>query len=174
VTSAVRGKTVMVDVSNAVYKIDTAGVDMTGLPDTFERASFVGSQNVDLISSHALLPDDNGSAGLLQADTVELEQQTVTGTIANRGTDSNGRATFDLMLPSDGSSPLSQLGPTAYQVYVVVQASTSVSGELSNDRQVNVRGLLFYNIPQAGSKVRAHAGGSGQTASYEMVATAIQ
>lgn len=174
VTSAVRGKTVIVDVSNAAYRIDTAGVDMTDIKYTFDRATFVPGQNVDVVSGYALQPDDNGSAGLLQADTVELEQQTVSGTIANLGSDGSGRTTFDLMLPKDGSSPLTLVGPVANQVYVVVPSSTMVSEKLANDQQVSVHGLLFYNISQAGSMARAHAGGPGQLASYEMVATSIQ
>jgi hypothetical protein len=174
VTSDVRGKTVMVDVSNAVYKLDTAGVDMTDIKYTFDRATFAPGQNVDLTSSYALQPDDNGSAGLLQADMVELEQQTISGTVASLGTDSSGRTTFNLMLPKDGSSLLTLLGPVENEVYVVVPSSAIVSGKLANDQQVNVHGLLFHNIRQAGSMARAHAAGPGQVASFEMVATAIQ
>jgi hypothetical protein len=173
VTSDVFGKTIMADVTNAVYTIDTSGVDMTGLPFTFGRATFVPGQSVDLVSSYALQPDPNGSAGLLQVDTVELEQQTISGTIANLGTDTSGRTTFNLVLASDGSSPLTLLGYAANQVDVVVQVSTAVSGQLANGRQVNVHGLLFHNVLQTAS-VRSHAAPPGLTASYEMVAATIQ
>jgi|GEM_PF-2657167 len=173
VTSNVLGKTVMVDVTSAAYRMDAAGVDMTGLSYTFDRTTFVAGQNVDLVSAYALQPDPNGSAGLLQVDTVELEQQTITGTIANLSTDSSGRTTFNLMLSSDASLLPSLLGAPDVQAYVVVPSSAAVSGQLTNGRRVNARGLLFHNVLQAGS-VRPHAAPPGLTASYEMVATAIQ
>jgi hypothetical protein len=174
VTSSVLGKTVIVDVSNAgAYTIDTAGIDMTGLTFTFDRPTFVPGQCVDVVSAHALQPDDNGSAGILLADTVELEQQTISGTIANLVTDGSGRTTFDLLLPTDGSSVLSLLGPVANQAHIVLQSATVVSGQLSNAKQVNVRGLLFHNVLQTGS-ARPHAAPPGMEASYVMVAARIQ
>ena len=175
VISSVSGKTVNVDLSNVGrYKIDTAGIDMTGLTFTFDQATIVEGQSVDYVSTRGLQPDSQGSAGILLADAVELEQQTITGNIANLGTDSSGRTIFDLLLSSDGSSTLTLLTAGVNQIHVVLQSATVVSAQLTNGSQVNVRGLLFYYVPQSYPGVRPHATPPGMQASYVMVARRIQ
>lgn len=173
-TPGVLGQTVIADVSRAgTYKVDTAGIDMTGLTFTFSRPTFVPGQRVDLVSTYPLQPDPNGFAGILLVDTVELEQQTISGAISNLSTDGSGRTVFDLVLPTDGSSMLTLLGPVANQPHIVLQSATVVAGQLTNGRQVSVRGLLFHNVLQTGA-VRPNATPPGMEARYVMVASQIQ
>jgi hypothetical protein len=143
------GVTAAIDLSQAVtFKMDSANIDMTGLDFTLDVSSLVPGQRVQFLSSHAIQQDPNGSAGLLQADTVEIEPQTISGKVTNITTDSNGYPAFDLALPDDSGSLLSVMGPGTMMVHVITQSLAAGTNLIADGATVKVRGLLLYNAPR--------------------------
>jgi len=103
-------------------------------------------QQVEIESFDVLtLSDPDGNAALVLPWMVRLVPQTISGTVANY-TPATGTATFDLELPTDGTSYLQLLNPSA-TVHVYQQAGTNldVLTGISNGQRVQVRGLLFCN-----------------------------
>jgi Domain of unknown function (DUF5666) len=127
------------------YKLEQGKVDFSGLQVgsstfPFDPTTIHAGQRVEVETVNAM----PAIAGTVVADKLKLEQQAVNGTISNLTTGSGGAATFDLNLPSDGSSYLTILsGQTV--VHVFQQPGTDNRfGALSNRSAVRVRGLLFW------------------------------
>jgi hypothetical protein len=83
-------------------------------------------------------------SGTMVADKIKLQQQAVSGTVSNFTAGVGGAATFDLNLPSDGSSYLTILSSEVV-VHVFQQPGTNNRfGTVTNGSTVRVRGLLFW------------------------------
>ena len=121
-------------------KVDFGGLQVGGASFPFDPTTIHAGQRVEVESINAM----PAIAGTVVADKLKLEQQAVNGTVSNFTTGSGGAATFDLNLPSDGSSYLTILsGQTV--VHVFQQPGTdNKSGAVSNGSAVRVRGLLFW------------------------------
>ena len=150
VTSGLVGKKVTVDPSGASYEVNSGKIDMTGVNVSFDESHIFPGQRVEAESSSGLItPDPDGNNGQIYPFMIELEQQTINGTVANYQPGAGNVATFDLVLPTDGSSYLQLLNPAATAVHIYQQANTTRSGlpaapaPLSAGQQVQVRGLLF-------------------------------
>lgn len=149
--SGMMGSTVSVDTTVLPnFAIDTQNVDMTGLDSlTFDINSFVPGQRVQLQSVRQLQQDLYGNNGLVAPDTVRLEPQALTGTVANyQPGNTPGTASFDLLLPTDGTAYLTILNPNTSSVHIYQQMGTdlkNLSNGISNGAQVQVRGLLFFS-----------------------------
>jgi hypothetical protein len=145
-TTALVGQKVSVDLSAADFSADTDNIDMTGITAVFDGSHLFPGQQVEIESFDALaLSDPDGNAALISPWMVRLQPQTISGTVANY-TAGTGTATFDLVLPADGTSYLKVLNPTA-TVHVYQQAGTNldVLSAIGNGQTVQVRGLLFCN-----------------------------
>jgi hypothetical protein len=127
------------------YKVDQGNCDFSGLQVQgasfpFDATTIHAGQRVE-IESVNMMPM---MLGTIVADKVKLEQQAVTGTVSNFAAGSGGAATFDLNLPSDGSSYLTILS-SEIVVHVFQQPGTNNKfGTISNGSTVRVRGLLFW------------------------------
>ena len=146
--NAMVGGTFAVDVTGVQashYKVDQGNCDFSGLQVQgpsfpFDATTIHAGQRVE-IESVNMMPM---MAGTIVADKVKLEQQAVTGTVSNFVAGSGGAATFDLNLPSDGSSYLTVLSGEVV-VHVFQQPGTDNKfGAVSNGSTVRVRGLLFW------------------------------
>jgi hypothetical protein len=118
---------------------------MSGVTEIFDSMHIFPGQQVEIESLQGLQNDPDGSAGLALPFLVELEQQTISGTAANyaAGTKS-GTGTFDVILPTNGSSPLVTLNPGLTKVRIYQQATTFPAITSSvNNKSVQVRGLLL-------------------------------
>jgi hypothetical protein len=140
--------TVSVDGTTS-YAID-AGVDMTGLSLVFDENTVKPGQRIEVVSYEAVGADPSGlSSGLINANVIELQQQALSGTVANYSAGvTPGTATFDLILPADGNSYLSATNPGTSSVRVYQQSTTDVHGlasGIADGQTVQVRGLLFYS-----------------------------
>ncbi len=151
----------------ATYAVDTHDFDMEGLPFVFAESSIMPGQRVAVGSHSSVQPDPQGGAtGFIDATVVELQQQTLNGTVSNYApAETPGTATFDLVLPGDGTSYLSASNPGTMVVHVYQRSTTDVhglSGAVSDGQSVQVRGLLFYYnpaIPSSSRKTKASTAG---------------
>jgi len=141
------GASFTADVSGAQYKVDAGNIDTSGLGGIpgapnfpLDATSVKEGQRVE-VESAGSVPAANGT---ITAEKVKLQQQALTGTVSNFTAGSNGAATFDLNLASDGSSYLTLLSGQIL-VHVFQQPGTDNKfGAISNSSQVRVRGLLFW------------------------------
>jgi hypothetical protein len=142
------GGTFTVDVSGVQgshYKVDQGNLDFSGLqvPGTnfpFDETTIHAGQRVE-VESINMMP---AMSGTIVAEKLKLEQQAVSGTVSNFAAGSGGAATFDLNLPSDGSSYLTVLSGEVV-VHVFQQPGTDNKvGTISNGSTIRARGLLFW------------------------------
>jgi hypothetical protein len=140
----------------------------------------VPGQRVAVVGHDPLQPGPDGeSAGLVDAASVELQQQTLNGTVSNYTVaETAGTASFDLLLPEDGSSYLSAANPGVTVIHVYQRSTTDVhnlTGGISDGQSVQVRGLLFYYNPATpasiGKPVASTTGASQQP--FHLVASRI-
>ena len=147
----------LVETGASRFQIDHHGVDLTGLEDLqFDRASFAAGQAVRVQSASHFLAGNDGTFDFTAADLIQLEPQSLTGTVANYQQGSApGSAVFDLRLPNDGSSALQALNPGLVSLRVYQQPGTElhdIAGGLKNGMKVQARGLLFFSsLPESGS-----------------------
>lgn len=132
----------------ASFQVDASGMDFTGLGLTFGAANMVPGQRIEFVNRGAM---PRGSADVVgPASIVQLQLQSVSGTVTDISVDSNGSPSFDLQLPDNDGSPLSSLIEGTTLVHVVSQALTKTSvTDLSEGTEVTIRGLLFFNPPSA-------------------------
>ena len=142
------GGTFNVDVTGVQgshYRINQGNIDFSGLqvPGTsfpFDETTIHAGQRIE-VESLQMMP---AMSGTIIAEKIKLQQQAVTGTISNFVAGSGGAASFDLNLPSDGSSYLTILSGEVV-VHVFQQPGTDNKfGAVSNGSAVRVRGLLFW------------------------------
>ena len=162
ITPSMVGSTMSVDMSQTNnFYIDAEDVDLTGISYTFDGSDIVPGQRVLAESGSMLQPDPDGNAGLMSPTaSLTLEEQIVTGMVANYGPGQNPRTfEFDLNLPADGTSYLTVIAPATSVVHVVQQAATdttSMTSGIVNGASVQVRGLLFYSLaPPAVAQMRS-------------------
>jgi hypothetical protein len=152
--SSIVGSGVSVDpTNNPNFEVDTNDVDMTGLESLqFDANSLVLGQRVQVQSMRKVQPDSNGNAGLVIPETVKLEPQTLTGTVANYELGSTpGTATFDLVFATDAS--MNVLNPFFSTMHVFQQPGTDLSATISNGATVRVWGLVFHSpLPQGSAQ----------------------
>jgi hypothetical protein len=147
----------LIQTGAARFQIDAYGMDMTGLGDLqFDGSSFVPGQAVRVQSASPFQAGNDGTFDFTPADLIQLEPQSLTGTVANYQEGSTpGSAVFDLRLPNDGSSALRTLNPGLVSLRVYQQPGTElhdIAGGLRNGMKVQARGLLFFSsLPGSGS-----------------------
>jgi hypothetical protein len=154
--SSIVGSGTSVDPSeNPNFVIDAHDVDMTGLEALqFDANSLVLGQHLQVQSMRAVQRDSNGNATRVLPETVKLEPQTLTGTVANYqpGT-TPGTFTFDLVFATNAA--MNVLNPFFYTMHVYQQRGTgmqSMPAGISNGAAVRVWGLVFYSqLPQSAS-----------------------
>jgi len=151
-SSTLVGKSVNSQLDEASYSVSTGDNDMTGVTALFDGEHIFPGQQVEVEAFTAMQTDPEGSAGLTVPFMVELEQQTISGTALNYvAGGSAGTGTFDLILPSNGSSPLVTMNPGLTSVHVYQQTTTfPVISSIANNRQVQVRGLLLCQNDNVG------------------------
>jgi hypothetical protein len=146
VTSALVGNKVSIDMSGATEEVNSGTIDLTGIPVVFDMDHVFVGQRVEVESQWpgVTTDDPDGNSGWTYPWNVELEQQTISGTVAN-STVTAGQ--FDLVLPADGSSYLRLLNPAIASVHIYTQSGTTLKGisSITNGNKVQVRGLLFGN-----------------------------
>jgi hypothetical protein len=149
VPAGVAGAKVFVDAGAASFQIDAHNTDMTGLESLqFDGASLALGQVVRAQSASQMQAGFSDYTGSMAADTVSLEPQSLTGTVANYQATSPNTASFDLILPTDGSSGLKSMNPAVTSVHIFQQAGTdllNLGGGIVNGMSVDVRGLLFFS-----------------------------
>jgi hypothetical protein len=146
------GQVVNVQVSpGTAYAINTDGMDMTSANFPFDAnadpSTLRFGQRVRVESSTGMISDNvQGTSGLIAAQKVTLDKQSVTGTVFNYQT-SGGRAFFVVQLPADSYLTIlnSVQPPSATYINVWQQAGTDLHGlsTVNNGDTVSVRGLLF-------------------------------
>jgi hypothetical protein len=146
VTPDLVGQKITVD-GTPSYDIHTGLLDLTGLPLTFDADHIFPGQAIEGDSASPLsLSDPDGNAGLITPFKIELEPQTISGTVLNYTAGSGNTATFDLALPTDGSSYLQVLNNGIAPVHIYQLSNTdllNLSGPITNGQVVQVHGLLF-------------------------------
>jgi hypothetical protein len=135
---------------------------MTGLETLqFDADSLVLGQRLQVQSMRAMQRDANGNAARVLPETVKLEPQTLTGTVANYQPGiTPGTFTFDLVFATNAS--MNSLNPFFYTMHVYQQRGTDMQGlsaGISNGAAVRVWGLVFYSqLPQGSSNIKAVRG----------------
>jgi len=107
-----------------------------GLPSAtfpFDATTIHQGQRIEVDSNAAVPP----ASGAITPDKIDLQQQGVSGTVANAATN-----TFDINLATD-SALRTISGQTV--VHVTKTASTDSRVSVANGATVQVRGLLFWN-----------------------------
>ncbi len=146
VTPDLIGQKITVD-GTPSYDIHTGILDLTGLPLTFDADHIFPGQAIEGDSASPLsLSDPDGNAGLITPFTIELEPQTISGAVSNYTPGPGNTATFDLVLPTDGSSYLQLVNNGIAPVHIYQLSNTNLlnlSGPIANGQVVQVHGLLF-------------------------------
>lgn len=142
------GQTLHLSLADASYVVNVDNVDMTGLTGNhfvFDWDHVGAGQRVMVKGSAGIVqPDPDGTDGLVTANKVYLEKQSVSGTVDAYSTLENGGAWFNLLIPSDSYlAVLNSPSPTAVTVWQ--QPGTHLHGitSIKNGDKVRVRGLLF-------------------------------
>jgi hypothetical protein len=150
--SAIVGSGVSVDLSeNPKYVVDTDDMDMTGMASLeFDSSSLVLGQHVQVQSLRGTRGDTHGNSALMSPETVTLEPQTLTGTVANyQAGETPGTATFDLVFATNAQYNV--INPFFYTMHVYQQAGTSMQTAISNGAAVHIWGLVFFSqLPENG------------------------
>ena len=136
------GAVFTVDVSKAGFKADQSNLDTNGLSPAlipnfpFDAATVHSGQRVEIDSRHAV----SGTSAV--AETVKLQQQTLSGTVS--GVTRGAPTTFTLTVAPD--SAFAMLAGTS-TITVYWQSGTDLHDlphTLTNGDSVRVRGLLFF------------------------------
>jgi hypothetical protein len=101
---------------------------------TFDGTTIHQGQRIE-VESNTAVPAANGS---ITADKIKLQQQPISGTVANAAA-----STFDVTLPAD-----SALAVISGQTVVHVTRNSATDnrfGTIANGNSLRVRGLLFWN-----------------------------
>ncbi len=124
--------------SGTVFKIDTDGVDTTGLTlPAFNATTLKPGQRVRVLTTLNFTTGMMGTmpAAVVTANEVDLEQQALVGVVSDYTP-----TKFTLTVPADGAfATLSKTNT----VTVYVQPQTLVKGTVANGGTVLVRGLLL-------------------------------
>lgn len=140
------GTTLNIDITGFTnYTVDKGKVDMTGVgTGGFDGGHISKGQRIEVELKDGV-PAPDGTTTV--PSQIKLEQQALTGTVANYGTSVINPAgfQFDLNLPADSYLTL-LTGAT--KVTVFQQAGTDMKvGTIKNGDTVRVRGLLFFAPP---------------------------
>ena len=161
--SSIVGSGISVDPSeNPNFVVDAQDMDMTGLESLqFDANSLVLGQHVQVQSMRAIQRDSKGNVARVAPETIKLEPQTLTGTVANyqAGT-TPGSFSFDLVFATNASANV--LNPFFYTMHVYQQRGTdmqSLTAGISNGAKVRVWGLVFYSQLPAEQQQRQGSAG---------------
>jgi hypothetical protein len=129
--------------SNTAFSVADEGtgqgqVDVTGLSVTFGASNIGADQNVDIGINHQGDFDDLHMSAA--ANSIRLEQQTLTGHVSNFSGTTPG--TFTLTVDADSAFAI-LTGQTTLTVNVRNNTVTNMT--IANGARVRVRGLLFVN-----------------------------
>jgi len=143
--STVLGTALPVNITSATsYSFDGGGVDLNNLPfmPAFNSSSIAKGQRVDPGSTGGMMGGGMMGGGAINASEVTLEQQGLSGMVANYA--GGSPASFILSLPADCAFT-SITGAGTITVYQ--QPDTRLRGmtSVSNGASVQVRGLLFFD-----------------------------
>lgn len=144
--SAKVGITLNIDITGFNnFTVDKGKCDMTGIGSgAFDSSHISKGQRIEVeLKDGVPAPDGTTTA----PSQIKLEQQALTGTVANYGTSAINPAgfQFDLNLPADSYLTL-LTGAT--KVTVFQQAGTDMKvGTVNNGDTVRVRGLLYFAPP---------------------------
>ncbi len=118
------------------FRVDSGNGFGATIPNTlsFGPTTIHQGQRVE-VESNAAVPPANGS---ITPDKIKLQQQGVSGTVANLGANGN----FDLNLAADSHLRIIS-GQTL--VHVIKSASTDIRKTPANGAAAQVRGLLFWD-----------------------------
>jgi hypothetical protein len=178
-TDALRGTSVTFNpAGGTTYTVNTSDFDMEGLPFSFDQSSIMPGQRITVNSHTAIQQGANAhAAGSVNASVVELQQQTLTGTVTNYIAGANGAAMFDLVLNATGASYLNAATPGTTIVHVYQRSTTdlhNVSGAISEGQSLQVRGLLFYYNPATpSSSHNPTASDAGSAQPFAFVASRV-
>lgn len=136
------------------YEVHSGLLDLTGLPLKFDSDHIFPGQAIegDSASRLSLLDPDN-NAGFITPFSIELEPQTIGGTVLNYTAGPGNTGSFDLALPSDGSSYLQVLNSGVVPVHIYQLSNTdllNLSGPIADGQVVQVHGLLFCSDSNQG------------------------
>jgi len=161
--SSIVGSGISVDPSqNPNFVVDAQDVDMTGLESLqFDANSLVLGQHLQVQSIRAIQHGSNGNVARVAPETVRLEPQTLSGTVANYQPGTTfGTFSFDLVFATNASANV--LNPFFYTMHVYQQRGTdmqSAPAGMTNGAKVQVWGLVFYSqLPQGSNSVKATRG----------------
>jgi len=147
---------------NPNFVVDSQDFDMTGMESLqFDADSLVLGQHVQVQSMRSTQRDASGNTARLLPETVTLEPQTLTGTVANYQPGTiPGTFSFDLVFATDAS--MSVINPFFYSMHVYQQRGTDVQGMasgISDGASIRVWGLVFYShLPNSASAKAVRSG----------------
>ena len=167
VTSSLVGKKITVDWLDAIYAVNDGGlIDMSTTDLSFDSGSVYPGQLVEVEWDTLIAPDSDlcpgpCNAGILQPGKVELEQQTITGTVSGLAYNPlTQTGSFTLNLASNAALRIQNPGlavdgtPSIAGAITVNQVSKTFLKSLptgfANGNTVKVRGLLFSTTPNGG------------------------
>ena len=142
------GSMFTVDVSGvqaSKYRIDQGGADFSGLSVPgpvfpFDATTIHAGQNVEVESQEGM-----AAAGTFTAESVKLQQQSITGTVMAVSSSSAPR-TITITLPADSAiAMLSGGGTPSVTVFDQPNTDHHKSNSLQVGDTVTVRGLLFFS-----------------------------
>lgn len=159
----------------ASFQVDSKGMDLTGLNVSFSQNNLVAGQRIQYISRSRLQTSPIVGASLSQALTVRLQLQSISGTVTNVAVASDGATSFDIQLPANDGSALSN---NTDMVHIVTQPLTkSPLTTFAEGMQVKVRGLLLFDSSSQGlqaNSARRYITTPKDRSNYYMVARTIQ
>jgi hypothetical protein len=146
VTTGLIGKTVTANWLGASYSVNSGDLDLSGVPElVFDETRAFPGQFVEIEGDTLVVPDpDSTNAGVMQPPMFELEQQTISGQVANYTYDSDSHTgTFTLTVASN--APIRNMNPglTSITVRRVPQTYLRNNPSFTTGASVSVRGLLF-------------------------------
>src|SRR5262249_37743841 len=138
VDSSLLGKNITIDWLGGRYSVNHGGVDLSGSEDlVFDESRVFPGQMVEVKQDSLIVPDpDSSNAGFLSPQMIELEEQTVTGTV----TSYNGLlGTFTLNVAADSYIKEMNSGLLSITVRITGQTYLRNSPSFADGATVKVR-----------------------------------
>jgi hypothetical protein len=138
------GQNITVDWLATGYSVNSAHLDISGSSDlVFDEVRVFPGQQVEMKWDTLIVPDPDAiNAGFMSPRMIELEEQTVSGTVSSY----NALAgTFGLNVPSDSVLKTMNPGLISIAVRQVPQTNLRNSPTFNDGDTVKVRGLIFVH-----------------------------
>jgi len=160
VNSALVGKSISVDWINDDYGVNDGGlIDMTNTDLHFDESYVYPGQFVEVEWDTLVVPDTDVcsldgtpcNAGYIQPSMIELQQQTITGTVSGLNYNPlTQTGSFTLTPSSNAAIRIQNPGLTITVNQIPQTYLRGLSSGFNNGSTVNVRGLLFATTPNGG------------------------